>query len=154
MQLHQRKEELEALAVDVLVVTFEREELATAYARDIKLPWPLLVDTTRSLFHAYGMDRGSAWQVYGPVNWWCYIKLLLRGRRLRRPTDDVHQLGGDVLIDPQGIVRMLHVTTTSTDRPSVDELLQPVRGNNPPAEPRDPKTSHDKVKKDGLRDTA
>jgi hypothetical protein len=55
------------------------------------------------------------------------MKLLLRGRKVRRPSGDVYQLGGDVLIDPSGIVRLHHVGSGPADRPTVHSLLQAVR---------------------------
>jgi len=69
------------------------------------------------------MHRGSFWAILGPKSWDVYLKLLFRGRRLRVPAGDIYQLGGDVLIDPRGIVRLHHVGRTPADRPSVESLL-------------------------------
>lgn len=121
MRQHQR--ELTTAEVDVLVVTFEMPERARKYADESELPWPLLIDTDRSLYRAFGMDRADSWTVFGPRSWIGYIALLLRGRRLKKPTGDVHQLGGDVLIDPKGIVRYHYVGDGPIDRPSVGQLL-------------------------------
>ncbi len=125
----QRADEIEALAIQVAVVTFEAGPLALAYVRQVQLNWPLLVDESRSLYTAYGMARGRWQDILGPASWWIYTKLLLRGRRLRSASGDVKQLGGDVLIDPSGIVRLHHVGSGPADRPSVDSLLQVVRGH-------------------------
>jgi len=101
--------------------------MAMAYVRDTDLAWPMLVDESRSLYAAYGMDRGGWWDIFGPPSWWAYARLLFRGRRLQRPGSDVRQLGGDVLIDPQGKVRVHHVGSGPADRPSVTSLLEIVR---------------------------
>lgn len=93
------------------------------YARDTGLDWPILIDESRDLYHAYGMERGELWHVWGPPAWWAYIKLLGRGRRLRRISGDVLQLGGDVLIAPDGTVRFHHVGKGPADRPAVTALL-------------------------------
>lgn len=124
--MQQRQTELAALAIDVLVVTFEIDVVASQYATG--LPWPVLLDNARELYRAYGMSRESVWNVWGPASWWGFIKLLLRGRKLRRPTDDVYQMGGDVLIDPEGIVRLHYVSRYPLDRPSIDALLATARG--------------------------
>ena len=110
--------------IDVLVVTFEQAWRAEAYSKETGFPWPLLLDTDRSLYQAYGMDRGTANEVMGIHNWWLYLKLMARGGRVRRPTDDIYQLGGDVLIDPQGMVQLHYVGRGPADRPSIDELLK------------------------------
>ena len=98
-----------------------------AYVRETRLTWPLLVDADRTLYTAYGMQRGSWWNIFGPASCWAYLKLLLRGRRLRPPRDDVRQLGGDVLIDRQGIVRLHHVGAGPADRRAVSALLEPIQ---------------------------
>lgn len=128
MQLQQAKERIEGLKIQVLAVTFEREDLARLYVEETELVWPMLVDNDRELYAEYGMERGGWWTVFGMHSWAHYIKLLLRGRKLRRPTNDVRQLGGDVLIDPEGIVRFHFVSRSPIDRPSVDELLETVAG--------------------------
>jgi hypothetical protein len=125
--LRQQEQQFNDLQVQVLVITFETGPMAEAYVRRTGLPWPLLVDQSRQLYEGYGMLRGRWWDIYGPASWWLYAKLLVQGRRLRRPTDDVHQLGGDVLIDPAGIVRLHHIGRGPADRPEVSRLLEVVR---------------------------
>ncbi len=111
----------------VVVVTFECGPLAQAYVRETELRWPLLIDESRALYSAYGMDHGRWWDIWGPASWWAYGKLLLRGRRLHRSDGDVNQLGGDVLIDPANMIRLHHVGSGPADRPSVSSLLKVVR---------------------------
>ena len=121
--MREQQTELDRLNVAVAVVTFELGPVAERYVQDHKLDWPLLVDESRALYAAYGMHRGHWWDVFGPAAWWVYFKLLLRGRRLRRTSGDVTQLGGDVLIDPRGIVRLHHVGRGPADRPPVETIL-------------------------------
>jgi hypothetical protein len=125
--LREYESELARLEVSVVVVTFDGGPLVEAYVEDTGLTWPLLLDRERTLYRAHGMLRGRAWDLYGPPAIWVYLKLLARGRRLRRPGVDVTQLGGDVLVDPGGIVRLHHVGAGPADRPSVDSILEVVR---------------------------
>jgi len=68
------------------------------------------------------------WNLYGQATIWLFLTLLnFRGRRLRLPTGDTGQLGGDVLIDPGGMVRLAHVAESQADRPTVDSLLDCMR---------------------------
>jgi alkyl hydroperoxide reductase subunit AhpC len=124
--LRQQASEWDRRGAAVAVVTFEQAWRARAYVEETGLPWPLLMDPQRSLFQAYGMERGTAGEVMGWASCKAYLGLLVRGRRLRRPTDDVYQLGGDVLIDPQGIVRLHHIGRGPADRPAVSQLLAAV----------------------------
>ncbi len=82
------------------------------------------MDPSRELYKAYGMERGPWWNIYGPATLWTYFKLLIRGRKLRRSVGDPNQLGGDVLIDPAGLVRLHYVGRGPADRPQVSQLLE------------------------------
>lgn len=128
--MQQHAHTLDALDVRVLVVTFEAGPLARAYLEETRLPFPVLVDEPRTLYAAYGMLRGSAFAIWGPRTWWAYAKELWRGRRplTGRAPADVHQLGGDVLVDPSGTLHLVHVGSGPADRPSVERLLQARRG--------------------------
>jgi len=109
--------------VKVIVVSFEAGPMAQAYVTETGLKWPILIDRDRTLYHAYGMLRGSKWNVMGPRAMLAYARLLLRGRRMRRRAADHLQLGGDVLVDPEGIVRLHHVGNGPADRPAISKLL-------------------------------
>ena len=130
-QLRQQEEELQALGIDVAVVTFQSSPIAENYVRETKLTWPILIDETLQLYSAYGMERGRVWDVWGPATMGVYFKLMFKGRMPRKPAGDVHQLGGDILIDPQGTVRLHHIGTGPADRPTVESLLQIVQGERP-----------------------
>ena len=101
--------------------------MTQAYVEETGLAWPVVVDDSRSLYQAYGMLRGTWWNIWGPRTWLVYARLMLRGRRLRPSAADPDQLGGNVLIDPDGIVRLHHVGAGPADRPKVSEILRRAR---------------------------
>jgi hypothetical protein len=121
--LREHTAEIEQLGLNVAAVTFETPRQAQEYVAQTALPWPLLIDLDRRLYQAYGMQRGAAWRILGPRSWLGYMKILLRGRRPHMPTDDIYQLGGDILIDPTGIIRLHYVSQTPVDRPNVNQIL-------------------------------
>lgn len=129
--MRQHESELERLGVRVLVLTFEARERAQAYVRETGLRWPLLIDRERALYSAYGMGRGRWWGIWGPASLWAYLKLIGRGQRPQRPTGDIHQLGGDILVNPMGMVALDHVGKGPADRPTVTALFERIRGNQP-----------------------
>lgn len=100
--------------------------MASTYAEDFDLPWSILLDSQQLLYRAYGMTRGSWWSIYGIPSIWKYLKLIFSGTRPGKPGRDWRQLGGNILIDPDGIVRVHHISTSPHDRPTVDELLRPI----------------------------
>jgi hypothetical protein len=125
--LRRHEEQVERLGLEIVVVTFEARERAEAYVGETGLRWPLLIDPRRVLYGAYGMGRGRSSAIWGPATWWAYIRLIGRGHRLRRPSGDIHQLGGDVLVDPAGRVALHHAGKGPADRPTVAALLDRVR---------------------------
>ncbi len=114
----------EDLGTRIVVVTFETVAAVRAYAADTKAAWPILIDRDRALYQGYGMYRGRLRNLWGPRTWWAYAKEFAHGRLPRYPRADTRQLGGDVLVDPAGIVRFHHVGTGPADRPSVAAILE------------------------------
>jgi len=125
--LRRHEDQVEKLGLAIVVVTFEARERAEEYVRETGLRWPLLIDRRRVLYSAYGMGRGRWAAIWGPATWWAYVRLIGRGHRLRRPTGDIRQLGGDVLVDPAERVALHHVGKGPADRPAVAALLERVR---------------------------
>lgn len=93
---------------------------------ETSLPWPLLIDENRETYANYGMLTASFMDVWGPESWWAYLKEILKGRLPKESHGDIFQRGGDVLIDPDGIVRMHHVGAGPADRPAVWTILQKI----------------------------
>lgn len=122
MRRYEKK--LEELQVKVAVVTFEAGFLARGYVAETSLAWPLLVDEKREVYHAYDMLTAGFWDIWGPRTWWAYLREILRGRMPKKSEGDINQRGGDVLIDPGGIVRLHHVGDGPADRPDVLKILQ------------------------------
>jgi len=122
--LRDREEEFTKRNVRIVVVTFEHGFLAQSYVEDTSLSWPLLVDATRETYRAYGMLSASFWDIWGPRTWWAYLKEILKGQRMEKSGGDISQRGGDVLIDPSGIVALHHVGAGPADRPPVASILE------------------------------
>ena len=76
------------------VLTIDSLSLALEYINETKLPWPLIRDSERELYRAYGMGRGSWWSLYGLPSIFAYLKLIFAGHRPGKPGKDWRQLGG------------------------------------------------------------
>ena len=124
MQLQQHEPAFSNLGIQIAVVTFTPKWLVEAYVDETHVPWPVLIDETRDLYRAYGMLRAKLWDLWGPRTLWAYTKELVRGRLPKWPQSDTSQQGGDILIDPGGIVCVHHVGAGPADRPSVATLLR------------------------------
>ncbi len=114
---------MDQLDVQILVVTFEGREEAREYIAETGLAWPLLVDTDRSLYLAYGMHQAQLRYLWGWATMRAYWREARKGRLPRLPRADTAQQGGNVLVDPTGVVRLHHVGRGPADRPLVNELF-------------------------------
>ena len=121
--MQQARKELDRLEVQTLVVSFEGREEAREYLDETGLIWPLLVDTERRLYRAYDMRAARRRHLWGFATMRAYGREALQGRFPRLPRADTVQQGGNVLIDPDGVVRLHHVGRGPADRPTVATVL-------------------------------
>ncbi len=108
--------------VQVLTISFSAGHWADGWAQETGSPYPLLLDPERISYRAYQL-RSSRLRSWGPNVLWRYVKLLMAGEHLRPAQGDPNQLGGDFIIDADGIIRLAHPSKDPVDRPAVATLL-------------------------------
>lgn len=110
------------------LVTFTTTDQLDRYRQVTPTAFPVLLDQDRAAYRAYGLGRGSRTRVWGWRAARRYAELLAAGgiRRLRRPTEDTLQLGGDFVVAPDGTLAWSHHGAGPDDRPSVDEIVEVV----------------------------
>jgi AhpC/TSA antioxidant enzyme len=108
------------MGVQVMVITFEppRGEVLPHY--------PYYYDSDRQLYRYFGMLRAGFWDLWGPRTLLAYLHLLLKGRKILPAKSDIHQRGGNVLIDPKGRIRFHHIGSGPADRPHLESILSAV----------------------------
>jgi peroxiredoxin len=121
-QLCQRQDELGQFNVEVLLVSFGAPEVAKIWLEESCPEFRLLLDSERAAYRTYGLERSwlRSWNL---KTLWRYIQLLSAGRKWRGIQGDSSQLGGDFIIDKEGIVRLAYRSHDPTDRPTVTNLL-------------------------------
>ena len=106
------------------MVAFSLVESAASWVESCGFEFPLVVDTNRSLFGCLGLRRSvlGVWNVPSLIG---YAEELREGRELFRSLegDDLHQMGGDFMVDSSGTLVYSYRGKTSSDRPSVGEIL-------------------------------
>lgn len=115
--------DFQAAKANVVTVSFATPYWAQAWLAETQSPFPFLLDPGREAYRAYGL-QASFWRSYSLPNLWYYAKALMRGRKTFGKRGDTHQLGGDFVIDRQGIIRLARPSREPTDRPGIPELLQ------------------------------
>ena len=107
----------------IAIVTFATPERLAAYRQHLHLTFDIVADTDRTLYRLLGAERGSTRQVWSAGTIRMYARLIRAGRRLRRPTEDIRQLGADAVISRNGDLRYLSLPSTPDARPPLSELI-------------------------------
>jgi alkyl hydroperoxide reductase subunit AhpC len=134
-QLRDQRGEFSALGGRIITISFGPAAKAPAWLADTRSPFPLLIDARRKTYKAYGMLRSfrGSWNI---ATIRLYRQLMLDGREWRGIQGDSLQLGGDVIVDAAGIVRLLHPSESPPDRPSPSALLAALSELRGQVEPR------------------
>jgi hypothetical protein len=113
------------LGMRVMVITFENPGGA------INPPFSYYSDPERHLYRYFGMLQAGFWDIWGPRTLLTYLRLLLKGRKLQASEADIHQRGGNVLLDPRGRVRFHHIGSGPADRPALERIFRVVEQEMP-----------------------
>ena len=108
---------------EVVVILFTRQRNLRGYRARYGIPFTCVTSEDLAAYRAYGLRRGPWWRVWGPPVWLAYARLVARGRRFERPTEDTLQLGGDFVVDADGELVYAFRSTRPDDRPAIAELL-------------------------------
>ena len=113
--------------VQVLGVTMRPIEATSEFRRQLDLPFELIADPQRTVYRAYGAERGNAWRVLGLGVWPRAIGATWRGG-MGLPQGDIMQLHASFLIDRSGVIQLAHYPRTSADQLSCAQCLETIEG--------------------------
>ena len=110
----------------IAAITFADQSELAAHHAHLDLPFPLLTDPDRGLYRHFELGRGSLRNIYSPGTLRMYARLIRKGRRLQRPTEDTRQLGGDFVIGRAGLLAAGFWPAGPDDRPDLGQLIEAV----------------------------
>ncbi len=113
----------------IAVVTFTDPSRLAGYRSHLQVPFPVLTDIDRGLYRAVGAERGTNRQIWSRNTLRLYARLLRSGRKLQRPTEDIHQLGADLVADSNGRIVFLALPPNPDARPPIDDLTRAAGGH-------------------------
>lgn len=120
-------EHRDEIAARIGCITFADPQRLAGFERKMQLPYGLYADPERTVYRAFGFERGSPLRVWlDPRVWRRYAQLLARGRRPQPAQEDTLQLGGDAVLDGAGRLSWIHRSRGPEDRPTVAELVRAV----------------------------
>ena len=126
-QVASRSAEIAHLNTRIVAISFGTPAWVQAWRDTTTALFPVWLDAERVAYAAYGLRR-SVRASWGVRNLWYYAKAIARGTKLQPFRGDTAQLGGNFIIDRQGVVRFAYPSRDPTDRPHVEQLLNVLRG--------------------------
>lgn len=132
MKVIKQRQRLEDAGATAVFVTHDNPELLRkSMLAGLSSPFPVLVDADRSSYRAWGLNRASFARIWlDPKVWQQYARLLRSGERIRTMGTDTRQLGGDFIVDPQGVIAYSRPQHRD-DRPPVGRLLTVIAQGTP-----------------------
>jgi alkyl hydroperoxide reductase subunit AhpC len=119
-----RQDEVATLNTRVFVISFGTLPAVQQWMSETCTTFTVLLDRERTVYNAYGLER-SRLRSLSPRTLWLYATRHLRGQQMHRSHgDDTSQLGGDFIVDKNGILRLAYPSHDPVDRPPVDDLLK------------------------------
>lgn len=123
----ERQQEFENLNTKIFIISFSTFPAVQAWLKETCSDFTVLLDSEREVYKAYKLER-SYWRSRNLRTRWAYLQAWLAGKkRYDSHGEDTNQLGGDFMIDTQGIIRFAHPSHDPTDRPPVDELINQIK---------------------------
>ncbi len=140
-QLRREVDNIHALGAELVVIGNGTEHFAAAFREDLDLDTPLYVDASCSSYRVLGMKRGIARTLGAWRTWESIARALLEGVRQKRirvilrwwhrsvPAlipgieGDAWQLGGILVVLPDGRVPYRYLSTVAGDHPPVYEVV-------------------------------
>jgi hypothetical protein len=128
VQLHRARDEFEAAGVRLTVIGMGTPEQAAHFREERGVDFDLLVDPERKAYKAAGTKKATLDELLGPKVVARGIRSALRSRVVQgRTVGHPAQLGGVMLVMPDGSVPYTHLADDASDNAPVREILEAVR---------------------------
>jgi hypothetical protein len=128
VQLHRAREEFEAAGAKVVLIGQASPRQAAAFRRKTKIDLRVLADEERRTYKAFGLKRANLAQLVGPRSVLAGIKHGARSGQVQgRIIGDAAQLGGALVVGPDGEVLFEQRSKNAGDTIEPEDLLAAVR---------------------------
>ena len=112
---------------DVVAVFMYRPESTANFCRQRGVELECLGDPEREAYHAVGLERGGAKELYHPRAAVGLVRAAFRGATGGKPEGDTAQMPGTFVVGSDGRVVFAHYNRDQSDNPHSDEVLEAVR---------------------------
>ena len=115
---------LKSSGIEPVIVAFTPQQHVKDWLLEMDCPFPGYVDSSRALYSAFGLPRSLMTLSSSIMRY--YAEKVINGDTLPNMgvREDTIQLGGDFTVNVTGTMTFLYPSKTSTDRPSLSQILQ------------------------------
>ncbi len=125
-QLCREAEALRELRARIVLIAFGTLPDTERWLADVCPSLCLLRDPERTVYQAFDLEH-SFLRALSPRTLLAYARWFAAGRKMHGLQGDAAQLGGNFIVDPEGVLRLAHRSRDTLDRPSVAEILTCLR---------------------------
>ncbi len=122
VDLQKQLNRFEKAQIKPVAVVMATPDQALELVEKHHLTFPVLCDPEQKAYQAFGISKGRPWQYLGPRIWLAGLRALLRGG-IGKPSYDVTQMHGTVVVDTTGSVLFKHVGQHSADYTPIEKVL-------------------------------
>jgi peroxiredoxin len=128
------RERFAAAGCSVLVVSQAKPETLARYVERQKWHVPIVADTEREGYAAFGLERTGWLTFFRPKVLRGYLRGMTRGYGVKKPNseEDLLQLGGDFILNRQREIVFAYRSADPTDRPPIAGLLAAIPATTAP----------------------
>jgi hypothetical protein len=123
VQLHREVDAFRARGAELAIVGNGSPRQAAAFARALHLTIPVFVDPSRATYRALGMARGGIRKMLRPATVRHLLRALRGGFRQRWIQGDAFQLGGVLVVLPDGRLAYAFSSADPGDHPPTRDIL-------------------------------
>ena len=124
VQLHRARGDLDEAGGRIVLIGQATPRHAAHFRRRLELEWPVLADEERASYRAAGAKVATLNELVGP-------KVVAKGLHASRRSNVVQgrtighpaQLGGALVVRPDGAVAWSHLAEDACDNPRPDEIM-------------------------------
>jgi hypothetical protein len=128
MQLHRAHEDISDAGARLVFIGQATPKHASHFRRRFSPSVQILADEERETYKLAGTVRGGAAELIGPSVVLKGIGRSVKNRSAQgRPIGDVRQLGGSMIVMPDGTIPWSHLSTDAADNATVPEIIKALR---------------------------
>jgi AhpC/TSA antioxidant enzyme len=123
VQVHRARQEIQDRGAELAIVGNGAALFVRAFREDLGLDVPVYTDPSLETYRALAFHRGLARTVLSPRTWAHAARALAGGFYQGRTRGDPLQLGGVVVVRPDGTVAYRYASAEAGDHPPIADIL-------------------------------